>query len=86
MMAIIGGIGTVWGPVAGAFLVTPLQEVLQAKLGGEIQGLHLVIYGTVLIVVVILLPQGIVPTLAGWGRRPLGQREARLASSQKGDS
>ena len=85
MMAIIGGIGTVWGPVAGAFLVTPLQEVLQAKLGGELQGLHLVVYGTVLIVVVILLPQGIVPSLAGWGKRAFGQREARPAPSLKGD-
>jgi branched-chain amino acid transport system permease protein len=86
MMAIIGGMGTVWGPVAGAFLVTPLQEVLQARLGGEYQGLHLVIYGTVLIVVVILLPQGIVPSLAAWGRRVLGRRGARPAPSPKGDA
>jgi branched-chain amino acid transport system permease protein len=85
MMAIIGGLGTVWGPVAGAFLVTPLQEILQAKLGGELQGLHLVVYGTVLIVVVILLPQGIVPSLAGWGKRVFRQREARPAPSAKGD-
>ncbi|HWU38594.1 MAG TPA: branched-chain amino acid ABC transporter permease [Candidatus Acidoferrum sp.] len=86
MMAIIGGVGTVWGPVAGAFLVTPLQEVLQAKLGGSLQGLHLVIYGTVLIVVVILLPQGIVPTLTGWGKRAFGQREAKSAPSLKGEA
>ncbi len=86
MMAIIGGLGTVWGPVAGAFLVVPLQETLQAKLGGELQGLHLVVYGTVLIVVVILLPQGIVPTLAGWGKRAFGQREARTAPAMRGDS
>jgi branched-chain amino acid transport system permease protein len=84
MMAIIGGIGTVWGPVAGAFMVTPLQEVLQAKLGGELQGLHLVVYGTVLIVVVILLPQGIVPSLAGWGKRAFGQRETQAVPSVKG--
>jgi branched-chain amino acid transport system permease protein len=84
MMAIIGGVGTVWGPVAGAFLVTPLQEVLQAKLGGALQGLHLVIYGAVLIVVVIVLPQGIVPSLAAWGKRALGQREAGPASVKQG--
>ncbi len=77
MMAIIGGVGTVWGPVAGAFLVTPLQEVLQAKLGGELHGLHLVIYGAVLIAVVILLPQGIVASVAGWVKRGFG-RPARL--------
>jgi branched-chain amino acid transport system permease protein len=86
MMAIIGGIGTVWGPVAGAFLVTPLQEILQAKLGGALQGLHLVIYGTVLILVVILLPQGIVPTLGAWGKRALGRREARPVAGPKGEA
>jgi branched-chain amino acid transport system permease protein len=86
MMAIIGGLGTVWGPVAGAFLVTPLQEILQAQLGGELQGLHLVVYGTVLIVVVILLPQGIIPSIAAWGKRAFGQREARPAASPKGDA
>jgi branched-chain amino acid transport system permease protein len=82
MMAIIGGLGTVWGPVAGAFLVTPLQEFLQAHLGGELQGLHLVIYGTALILVVILLPQGIIPTIAGWGKRALGRHDD--AASPKG--
>ncbi|HSB79102.1 MAG TPA: branched-chain amino acid ABC transporter permease [Candidatus Methylomirabilis sp.] len=86
MMAIIGGVGTVWGPVAGAFLVTPLQEVLQARLGGHLQGLHLVIYGTVLIVVVILLPQGIVPTIAAWGRRMIGRQRARPAPELRGDA
>jgi branched-chain amino acid transport system permease protein len=84
MMAIIGGIGTVWGPVAGAFLVTPLQEILQAQLGGALQGLHLVIYGTVLILVVILLPQGIVQSIAGWGKRTFSQREP--GASPKGDA
>ncbi len=78
MMAIIGGLGTVWGPVAGAFLVTPLGEFLRARIGSELQGLHLVIYGTVLIVVVILLPGGIVPSLTarwrGW-RKPKGEAE-----------
>jgi branched-chain amino acid transport system permease protein len=81
MMAIIGGVGTVWGPVAGAFLITPLQEVLQAKLGGELHGLHLVVYGAALIAVVILLPQGIVPSLAGWAKRAF-RRSARSLEAE----
>ncbi|MHB0867988.1 MAG: branched-chain amino acid ABC transporter permease [Chloroflexota bacterium] len=80
MMSIIGGLGTVWGPVAGAFLVTPLQEFLRARLGGELQGLHLVIYGTVLILVVILLPQGIVPSLAEWRKRVFRRRAPKQAA------
>lgn len=67
MMSIIGGLGTVWGPVAGAFLVTPLGEFLRARIGSELAGLHLLIYGMVLIAVVILLPGGIVPSItARW--------------------
>ncbi|HEX9015162.1 MAG TPA: branched-chain amino acid ABC transporter permease [Chloroflexota bacterium] len=69
MMAIIGGMGTVWGPIAGAFIVTPLGEFLRARLGGELQGLHLVIYGTVLILMVILLPNGVVPAVLGRFKR-----------------
>lgn len=77
MMAIIGGLGTVWGPVAGAFFVTPLGEILRARLGGELQGLHLVIYGTVLILMVILLPNGVVPAVLGRLDR---RRKARVAA------
>lgn len=85
MMAIIGGLGTVWGPIAGAFLVTPLSEFLRAQLGGELQGLHLVIYGTVLILMVILLPMGLVPFFSerfknvSWRARAksLGRAESR---------
>jgi branched-chain amino acid transport system permease protein len=72
--------------VAGAFLVTPLQEVLQAKLGGTLQGLHLVIYGAVLIVVVIGLPQGIVPSLTAWGKRAFGRHKPGLASPKQGEA
>lgn len=81
MMSIIGGVATVWGPVAGAFLVTPLGEFLRARFGGELQGLHLVIYGAVLIVVVILLPGGIVPSLAGRPRRALRRWLGRPAAA-----
>jgi len=60
LMSIIGGLGTVAGPVVGAFILTPLSEFLRSWLGGSFQGLHLAIYGVLLIIVVILMPQGIV--------------------------
>jgi branched-chain amino acid transport system permease protein len=83
MMAIIGGLGTVWGPVAGAFFVTPLGEFLRANLGGQFHGLHLVIYGTVLILMVILLPNGVVPTITGrLRRRPAKSEGAGVATEE----
>ena len=59
LVAIIGGIGTVSGPIIGSFIVTPLSEFSRAWLGGSFRGLHFFVYGVVLIVVVILIPRGI---------------------------
>jgi branched-chain amino acid transport system permease protein len=55
----IGGIGTAMGPVIGAFIITPLQELLRIYISGEYQGLQNIIYGIILVVVVICIPQGI---------------------------
>ncbi|RPJ23023.1 MAG: branched-chain amino acid ABC transporter permease [Planctomycetaceae bacterium] len=83
MMSIIGGLGTVWGPIVGAFFVTPLGEFLRANLGGQFQGLHLVIYGTVLILMVILLPNGVVPSIAArLKRRPVKAEAVGVATEE----
>jgi branched-chain amino acid transport system permease protein len=60
LMSIIGGLGTVAGPIVGAFILMPLSEFLRAWLGGSYSGLHLALYGVILIVVVIMMPEGIV--------------------------
>jgi branched-chain amino acid transport system permease protein len=59
LSVMIGGIGTALGPVIGAFIITPLQELLRVYISGEYQGLQHIIYGIVLVVVVICIPQGI---------------------------
>jgi branched-chain amino acid transport system permease protein len=51
--------GTAIGPMIGSFVLTPLQELLRSWLGGGFAGLYLVIYGIILILVVIFMPQGI---------------------------
>jgi branched-chain amino acid transport system permease protein len=64
---IIGGMGTLFGPIIGAALLTVLAdgatEVLAAT-GWEIPGLKQLIYGIALFVVITLLPRGIWPVLA----------------------
>jgi branched-chain amino acid transport system permease protein len=58
---IIGGMGTVLGPVIGSFLITPLAELSRSyfsKAGYE--GLHLVIYGFLLVAVVLFFPRGVI--------------------------
>ena len=66
LIAIIGGLGTVFGPVIGALIIIPISEWLQAYLGSSFPGLHLVIYGTILIIVIRWLPQGIYPAIKDW--------------------
>jgi branched-chain amino acid transport system permease protein len=59
LVPMIGGMGTSVGPIIGSFVLIPLQELLRAWLGGKYSGLHLVIYGCILMLVVIFMPQGI---------------------------
>ncbi len=64
---IIGGVGTLFGPILGAAVLTLLADgitELLAALGLEFPGVKQVFYGIVLLVVVMFLPHGIWPTLA----------------------
>ncbi|RZL87362.1 MAG: branched-chain amino acid ABC transporter permease [Variovorax sp.] len=56
--AIVGGMGTLWGPVLGALVLHVLSD-LTRNLFGELPGINMVIYGVVLVLIVIFLPRGI---------------------------
>ncbi|MQA61573.1 MAG: ATP-binding cassette domain-containing protein [Actinophytocola sp.] len=58
---LIGGKATLWGPVLGAFLIEPLNEIANNSLGGG--NMRLLLFGGLLVLVVIFLPQGILPTI-----------------------
>jgi branched-chain amino acid transport system permease protein len=64
---IIGGIGTLFGPIVGAFVLTALAESLREIMhafGVDIPGIKQVFYGVCLLVVVMFLPDGIWPPLS----------------------
>lgn len=69
LMAVIGGLGTLWGPVLGAVLLVPLDQFIRAYMAGAVHGLHLVIYAIILAAVVLLIPRGIGPTLSDWVKK-----------------
>jgi branched-chain amino acid transport system permease protein len=72
---IIGGIGTLFGPIIGAFVLTGLAETLNAAmaaLGIDLPGAKQVLYGVCLLVVIVALPEGILP----WLSRRLGLDES----------
>jgi branched-chain amino acid transport system ATP-binding protein/branched-chain amino acid transport system permease protein len=70
---LLGGRGTLWGPVLGAFLVEPLNELANQQMGGG--NSRLLIFGGLMALVVLLLPKGIIPTLGDRlaARRKRGQ-------------
>ncbi|HHY93754.1 MAG TPA: branched-chain amino acid ABC transporter permease, partial [Firmicutes bacterium] len=75
LMAIIGGKGTLFGPLVGAVCLVPVAEILRGEFGGGTAGLHLAVYGTLLIVIMLFVPQGIVGSI-----RSTIRRRARLSS------
>lgn len=60
IFAIVGGLGTVWGPTVGALLLIPVAELARANLSGSVGGAHLVIYGMVMVLVMLFMPKGII--------------------------
>ena len=63
-IALIGGRGTIAGPLIGALALRPLNEFTRIYLSDQLPGLHLVIFGVILIVVMLYQPKGLTPTLS----------------------
>jgi len=63
LVAILGGVGTLWGPVVGAVFLTGIEELTRAWLGGSGRGTDVILYATLIILISIFYPQGV---LGGW--------------------
>jgi branched-chain amino acid transport system permease protein len=74
LMSIIGGQGTVAGPLVGAMFLAPVAELARTYLGGRFIGVHLALYGLVLIIAVLYLPKGLLHPLQKLTQRALGKR------------
>lgn len=62
LRSIIGGVGTIVGPVIGSFIMTPLGEITRGLLGAK-SGVHLMVYGGILILVCLFMPRGVYPRI-----------------------
>ena len=63
ILGIVGGMGLTFGPMLGAILLVSIRELLRARLGGGLEGLYMVVYAIVLIVVALFTPRGIAALL-----------------------
>ena len=57
--AVLGGIGTLWGPAVGAAILIPITEITRSYAGGSGNGLDLIIYGALIMVIALMKPEGI---------------------------
>ncbi|MFM8610218.1 MAG: branched-chain amino acid ABC transporter permease [Burkholderiaceae bacterium] len=78
--AIVGGMGTLWGPIAGALVLHVLAD-LTRNLFGQLPGINMVIYGAVLVLMVMFAPRGI--TGAGQSVRRWLQRTGTQDAERK---
>ncbi|WP_338833332.1 hypothetical protein MHLNE_22850 [Moorella humiferrea] len=73
LVTIVGGTGTILGPTVGAFILIPLSEILRLSVGAKLAGLHLFVYGVLLIITIIFLPKGLtsIPNIFKdkWGKK-----------------
>src|ERR1044071_8813836 len=59
ILALFGGVGSLWGPVIGAMVLVPLAEGLNAELGSVLPGTQGVVYGVAIIAIILLAPEGV---------------------------
>ncbi len=82
IIPIVGGVGTVWGPVLGAVFVFPLTEFLRAQLGGQALGLNYIFFGLAVIFVVMVEPLGLVALINKIGQAIRGGRGGAHAGTE----
>ena len=69
LIALIGGVGTLYGPLAGALLIIPLEFYLRATLGGSVAGANLLVLGALLVIFALFMRRGVVGAAQGLWQR-----------------
>lgn len=59
IVAVVGGSGTVIGPILGAIVLVPLGEFVRGTFGQSLAGVHLIVYGAILMLTILYLPNGL---------------------------
>lgn len=82
LAVLLGGKGTLWGPVLGAFMIEPLFEFTNTELGGG--NWRLVLSGGLMLLVIVLLPKGIIPSTRELVERRRGKGRAARVGARVG--
>ncbi|MDR7307485.1 branched-chain amino acid ABC transporter permease [Rhodoferax saidenbachensis] len=79
LVAILGGVGTLFGPVVGAVILTSIEEFSRILFGGSGRGTDVIIYASLIIGVAVFYPTGIL----GWWTARKERRAARADASRQ---
>jgi len=74
VMAALGGAGVLFGPLVGALILVPLEELSNSYLGGRGAGVTFVVYGAIIVIIARFLPSGL---LSLFERRPSARPPAK---------
>ncbi len=77
LMPVIGGLGTLLGPIVGAAVFIPVQNFTVSYLGSTVGSLDLVVYAIILIIVVLFAPKGLVSLAARLGKFLMQKKEVQ---------
>jgi branched-chain amino acid transport system permease protein len=87
LMTMLGGLGTIWGPVLGAVILIPASDFILFNFGST--SIHLAIFGALMAAVILFVPRGILPTLQEWlvsRRVPQAAHEGALSMAEMHDA
>jgi branched-chain amino acid transport system permease protein len=76
IMAALGGAGLLLGPLVGAVILAPLEEISNNLLGGAGAGLTFVVYGAIIVMIARFQPGGVLRPVAGMLRASTGPAKA----------
>ena len=79
LVAILGGVGTLMGPVVGSVVLTSIEEFSRVLFGGTGRGTDVIIYASLIIVIAVFYPTGLI----GWVRSFKQRRAARADASRQ---
>jgi branched-chain amino acid transport system permease protein len=79
LVSIVGGIGTLWGPVIGTVLLETTSALLQSWLGSSTGGIQLTVYALILMAIILWRPTG----LMGWINEAMQRHRDRRPASRR---
>ncbi len=75
LVAVLGGAGSFWGPLLGAFILIPINELTRSFLGGGGRAYNLIIYGALIMAIAIWQPGGLWELWEQWSKRRRGRKQ-----------